>query len=71
MEYLIKIEGELKKLRFDLMIFGSNTMLNYQLSQKLKLIGRGEFNHLIISLTVHIPYTMSWRFGSFRGNNDP
>ena len=27
-------------------------MLNYQLSQKLKLIGRGKFNDLIISLTL-------------------
>jgi hypothetical protein len=30
---------------------GFDTMLNYHLSQKLKLIGRGKFNHLIISLT--------------------
>jgi hypothetical protein len=37
--------------RFDLKTFGSDTMLNYQLSQKLKLIGRCKFNHLIISLT--------------------
>jgi hypothetical protein len=27
-------------------------MLNYQLSQKLKLIGRGKFNHLTITLTL-------------------
>jgi hypothetical protein len=27
------------------------SLLNYQLSQKLKRIGRGKFNHLIISLT--------------------
>jgi len=26
-------------------------MLNYRLSQKLKLLGNGEFNHLTISLT--------------------
>jgi hypothetical protein len=31
---------------------GSDTMLNYQLSQKLKLIGRGKFNHLTITLIV-------------------
>jgi hypothetical protein len=29
----------------------SNIMLNHHLSQKLKLIGRGEFNHLIYILT--------------------
>jgi hypothetical protein len=40
------------KLRFDSMTFGSDIMLNYQLSQKLKLIGKCEFNHLIISLTM-------------------
>ena len=31
---------------------GDDTMLNYQLSQKLKLIGRGKFNHLTITLTL-------------------
>jgi hypothetical protein len=39
------------ELRFDPKTFGADTMLNYQLSQKLKLIGRDKFNHLIISLT--------------------
>ena len=29
-------------------------MLNYQLSQKLKLLGNGEFNHLTINLTIYI-----------------
>ena len=29
----------------------SDTILNYRLSQKLKLLGNDEFNHLIISLT--------------------
>ena len=43
--------GDLTKLRFNPMTFGSDTMLNYQLSQKFKLIGRGKFNHLIITLT--------------------
>ena len=41
------------------MTFGSDTMINYHLSQKLKLIGRGKFNHLTITLTptsgVHAP----------------
>jgi hypothetical protein len=37
--------------RFELRTFGSDTMLNYHLSQKLKLIGRGKFNHLINTLT--------------------
>jgi hypothetical protein len=31
---------------------GSDTMLNYHLSQKLKLIGRGKFNHLTITVVV-------------------
>ena len=28
------------------------SVLNYRLSQKLKLLGNGEFNHLTISLTL-------------------
>ena len=39
------------KLKFDPRIVGSNTMLNYKLSHKLKLIERGKFNYLIVSLT--------------------
>jgi hypothetical protein len=46
--------GELMELRFDPMTFGSDTKLNYQLSQKLKLIGRGKFNHLTIILTLSL-----------------
>ena len=34
-----------------LKIFFSDTMLNYRLSQKFKLLGNDEFNHLIIILT--------------------
>ena len=45
-------EGELTESRFDPMTFGSDIMLIYQLSQKLKLIGGGKFNHLTITLTV-------------------
>jgi hypothetical protein len=33
---------------------GSDNMLNNQLSQKFKLIGRCEFNHLTISLTLSL-----------------
>ena len=33
--------------------FGS-TLFNYRLSQKFKLFGNGEFNHLTISLTLFI-----------------
>jgi len=36
--------------RFELKTFGSDTILNYHLSQKLKLIGIGKFNHLINTL---------------------
>jgi len=35
---------------------GSDSMLNYNLSQKLKLLGMGKFNHLIHILT--FPLTM-------------
>ena len=31
-------------------------LLNYQLSQKLKLLGNSEFNHLTISLTLPLTY---------------
>ena len=36
---------------FELGITCSDTMRNYQLSQKLKLLGYGEFNHLTNILT--------------------
>ena len=35
----------------ELSISCSDTMINYQFSQKLKLLGNSEFNHLIIILT--------------------
>ena len=35
----------------ELRISCSDIMLNYRLSQKLKLLGNGEFNYLTISLT--------------------
>jgi hypothetical protein len=38
--------------RFELRTFSSDTMLNYHLFQKLKLIGRGKFNRLINTLTL-------------------
>jgi hypothetical protein len=41
---------DLTESRFNPITFGSDTMLNYQLSQKLKLIGRDKFNRLIITL---------------------
>jgi hypothetical protein len=44
----------MKKSKFELKIFGSDTMLNHHLSQKLKLIGRDKFNHLINTLTLCI-----------------
>ena len=39
------------KTGIELRIFCSDTMLNYRLSQKFKLLGNSEFNHLTISLT--------------------
>jgi hypothetical protein len=38
--------------RFEFKIFGSDTILNHHLSQKLKFIGRDKFNHLINTSTV-------------------
>jgi hypothetical protein len=40
--------------RSELKTFGFDTILNYHLSQKLKLIERGKFNHLINTLTLSI-----------------
>jgi hypothetical protein len=40
------------ELMFDLKTFGTNTMLNHQLSQKLKRIERDKFNYLINTLTI-------------------
>jgi hypothetical protein len=37
--------------RFELMTFGSDTTLNYYLSQKIKQMGKSKFNHLINTLT--------------------
>ena len=45
-------------------------LLNYQLSQKLKLIGRGKFNHLINILTLPLTcgFKLSFnRWGPIRG----
>ena len=39
------------KAGIKLKVFFSDTMLNYRLSQKFKLLGNDEFNHLTISLT--------------------
>ena len=39
------------KTGIKLRIFCSDTILNYRLSHKFKLLGNGEFNHLTISLT--------------------
>ena len=38
------------KVRIELMISCFDIMLNYRLSQKLKLLGNGEFNHLNLIL---------------------
>ena len=45
------MEGRVKP-GIELKISCSNTVLNYRLSQKFKLLGNDEFNHLIISLTI-------------------
>ena len=38
--------------RFKLRILGFDTILNYQLSKKLKVIEKDKFNYLIITLTL-------------------
>ena len=38
--------------RFNLMTFDYDTMLNYYLFQKFKLIEISQFNHLTITLTI-------------------
>ena len=45
------MEGRVKP-GIDIRIFCSDTMLNYRLSQKLKLLENCEFNHLTINLTL-------------------
>jgi hypothetical protein len=40
--------------KFELKIFDFDTMLNHNLSQKLKLIGISKFNYLINTLTIGI-----------------
>jgi hypothetical protein len=50
--------SELIELRFDPKTFDSDTILNYQLYRKLKLIGRSKFNNLIIILTGESYLTM-------------
>ena len=46
------LNGRQSKTRdIELRISCSDIMLNYRLSQKLKLLGNSEFNHLTISLT--------------------
>ena len=47
--YAVKLEPGI-----ELRISCSNIMLNYRLSQKLKLLGNDEFNHLTINLTYAI-----------------
>ena len=47
------MEGRVK-IRIELRIFCSNTMLNYRLLQKFKLSENGKFNHLIIILSFDI-----------------
>jgi hypothetical protein len=46
------------EIRFEVGIFGSDTMLNHYLSQKLNLIESGKFNHLINILST-IGFSMS------------
>jgi hypothetical protein len=44
-----------------LVIFISS-LLNYQLSQKFKLIGRDKFNYLINTLTLFLMYELKFSF---------
>jgi hypothetical protein len=40
------------KSKFELKTFSSDTMLNFHLSKKLKLIERNKFNHIINTLII-------------------
>ena len=42
------------KTRIELRISYSDTMLNYRFSQKFKLLGNSEFNHLTIIQTYYV-----------------
>jgi hypothetical protein len=53
------------EIRFELKTFGYNTMLNYHLSQKLKLIGRGKINYLITTLTASLTCWLKLNFNSW------
>ena len=44
--------GDRVKPAIELKISYYDTMLNYRLSQKLKLLGNDEFSHLTINLTL-------------------
>jgi hypothetical protein len=54
MEYLIYMRDELIELGFELKTSGSDTIVNYYLSKKLKVILRCKFNHLINTLICSI-----------------
>ena len=55
------------KQGIELRISCSDIMLNYKLSQKFKLLGNGEFNHLTISLTkLNIVKVKLWLGGWFQ-----
>ena len=57
------MEGRVKQ-GIELRISCSDIMLNYKLSQKFKLLGNCEFNHLTISLTkLNIVKVKLWRGG--------
>ena len=51
--------GDRIESKFELEITCSDTMRNYQLFQKFKLLGYGEFNHLTNILT--FPLTCGFR----------
>jgi hypothetical protein len=53
---------------FKLRTLGSDTMLNYHLSQKLKLIGRDKFNHYINTLTKCREELVPWALSPSHAN---
>ena len=53
------------EIGFELGITCSDTMINYQLFRKLKLLGNDDFNHLTIILIVCMEFVPKWFTGMY------
>ena len=59
--------GRYNIIVFELRISCSNTIINYHLSQKLKLIAKGELNHVTIILTIFKWYLLNQKLALLGG----